>query len=668
MREQFLPIVLISICGLPVKAVASDLAHTTDTVETSLPDVVILSTDSQKGLTSSTPYHNIDATHIKMSGVTDIADAMNRLPGVNLRDYGGAGGLKTVSIRGLGAGHTAVVYDGVALTDCQSGQIDLSRYSLDNVSSLSLYSGDNDDIFMPARAAASASSLYINSFTAPESEDKLMHVNARMRVGAFGYYNPFARVSKRFGKASYSMNMEYIHADNDYPFKLVNGKYVTKERRQNSKMNSWHGELNGRWELGGSSILNAKLYYYDNDRDLPGPVVYYVSKTDEHLRERNFFGQVQYRGKIMPNLSLLATSKFNWAASRYNDYDDKYAGGVLDNYYIQREMYATMAVLFTPVYNLSLDYSADWSWNNLSSNLRKNTRPYRHCVLQSVAAKYRIWRMTMMGRVLYSLYLNDAKDGDAGNNHSRFSPMFSVSLQPIESSEFYLRGSYKNIFRVPTFNELYYDNYGSVNLEPEVTDQFNLGFTWHTVRLPWLSDMSFTCDGYVNHVSNKIVAVPYNLFLWRMSNLGKVRVFGIDVTFETVFPIRRGQEIAATGTYSYQRAQPRTNRNSSEWMKQVAYIPLNSGAFSLSWLNPWVNVALHSTAMSARYTTNNNLPETRIPGFIEAGVSLSHKFLFRNYSVDVRGDLLNMFNTRYEIVARYPMPGRSWKIAVELDI
>ena len=73
---------------------------------------------------------------------------MRRLPGVNLRDYGGVSGLKTVSVRGLGSEHTAVIYDGVSLSDCQSGQIDLSRYSIDNVRSLSLYSGDNDDIFL----------------------------------------------------------------------------------------------------------------------------------------------------------------------------------------------------------------------------------------------------------------------------------------------------------------------------------------------------------------------------------------------------------------------------------------------------------------------------------------------------------------------------------------
>ena len=81
------------------------------------------------------------------------------MPGITLTDYGGAGGLKTVSVRGFGSKHTLVVYDGVGLSNNQSGSIDVSRYSLDNVSDMALVVGDGDDIFQPARNMASAASL-----------------------------------------------------------------------------------------------------------------------------------------------------------------------------------------------------------------------------------------------------------------------------------------------------------------------------------------------------------------------------------------------------------------------------------------------------------------------------------------------------------------------------
>lgn len=55
--------------------------------------------------------------------------------------------MKTVSIRGMGAQHTAVSYDGVTMSNVQSGQIDISRFSLDNVSMITLSIGQSDDTF-----------------------------------------------------------------------------------------------------------------------------------------------------------------------------------------------------------------------------------------------------------------------------------------------------------------------------------------------------------------------------------------------------------------------------------------------------------------------------------------------------------------------------------------
>lgn len=640
-----------------------------DTLTTKLPDLEVLSAKQKKEVRSSTPLYQIDSEKIKTTGITDISDAMRRMPGVNLRDYGGAGGLKTVSVRGLGSEHTAVVYDGVTLSDCQSGQIDLARYSIDNVKGLTLFSGDNDDIFIPARAAASSSSLYISSFIAPSGDEDEFHLKAQMKAGSFGYYNPYLRISDGNGKGlSFSANAEYIHAENDYPFTLVNGNLVTREKRENSRMNSWTGELNGRWRIKASSTLIGKLYYYDNSRDLPGEVIYYVSDSEEHLRERNFFGQLQFRSKFSSKLSLSAIGKFNWSTSRYTDVDGKYPGGRLDNYYIQRETYFSGALLYIPITDLSVDYSADWIWNNLSSNTKSAIRPYRNSILQSLAVKYNFWRVSAMARGLYSIYINDAKDGKAGKDRYRFSPSVSVSVQPVSDLGLFVRGSYKNIFRMPTFNEAYFDNYGSINLDPETTEQINTGITFQAPMLPWMSDLTLTCDGYINHVKNKIVAIPYNMFLWTMTNLGKVRVYGLDVSLNASFTVNRLQSIALSGSYSYQRAQPRTDPNAYEWMKQVAYIPLNSGSASISWLNPWVNLALHGTGCSARYTTNQNLPQTRIPGYFETGASLFKKFNINRNSIEVKAEILNIFDKQYEIVARYPMPGRSWRLTAEFEI
>ncbi len=626
-----------------------------------LDGVEVISSPASKSLTSSAPLHSLDAERMKVTGVTDISDAMHRLPGVTLRDYGGAGGLKTVSVRGFGAGHTAVVYDGISLSDCQSGQIDVSRYSLDNVNSLSMIIGDNDDIFIPARAAASAATLSISTIGLPEADDSLLHVVTQMRVGSFGNVNPFFRIGKNVSdNVALSFIGEFIHTDNDYPFTLKNGSLVTREKRNNSMMNSGHAEFNLGWTISSRSSLKGKLYYYDNGRRLPGPVIYYNDVSKEKLRERNLFGQLQYRNVINSKWSVQGNAKFNWAASLYHDEKGIYPGGVLNQNYWQREAYISGCALFLPNEKWALDYSADYAYNNLNSNLRDDSRPFRSTILQSLTARYRYNRLTLMARALYSIYVNDVKSGDKGRNAYRLSPSMSVSWQPFSRHDLFLRASYKNIFRAPSFNEAYFDHYGSTDLKPESTDQINIGATYRMPSSSFIPELSATVDGYMNHIKDKIVAIPYNMFIWNMMNLGKVRMFGLDVTLNATFQFNEKQSVILAGNYSYQRAQPRTDRNSTEWMKQVAYTPLNSGGVSLSYENPWANMSVHTTGVSARYATNNNLPATRIPGYMEAGATVYRTFNIRNHALELRGDIINMFDKQYEIVVRYPMPGRSW--------
>ena len=108
------------------------------------------------GLATAVTVQRIDSADIMRRGITSTADALRRMAGVNLRDYGGAGGLKTVSVRGLGAGHTAVSYDGLAVTDTRQGQIDMGQFCIDNLADIELQTLDNAQLLVPVRNMASA--------------------------------------------------------------------------------------------------------------------------------------------------------------------------------------------------------------------------------------------------------------------------------------------------------------------------------------------------------------------------------------------------------------------------------------------------------------------------------------------------------------------------------
>ena len=664
-------VTLLGVLGISLSAVAQ-----TDTITDrvhQLEGVTITETQRKHTVTSTSPLHLLDRQDLLTMGVTDIADALHRLPGITIRDYGGAGGMKTVSVRGFGAKHTGVSYDGVMLSECQSGETDLSRYSLDNVDYISLVIGDNDDIFIPARQATTPAVLNIQTLRLP-TEDTNPHLTTQVKFGSFGYVSPFLRYEQNFSnKFAFSAVGEYTYAENDYPYELQNGTQTIHDYRTNSRMNSGHGELNFLWNINKTNRLTGKVYYYDNDRQLPGQVRYYTNLSGENLRDRNFFGQVMYQTYWDDKWSLKWISKFNWSASIYKD--DLMAGGINDASYWQREVYTTVALLYTPDEHWSFDYSADYAFNNLNGSSWRTVmgHPYRHTVLQSATAKYHIKRLTILGRLLYSLYLNEQKDvpqvertdiqRNSASNMRRLSPSVSLSYRLFAEQDMYVRASYKNIFRSPTFNESYYYHYGSPNLKPETTDQYNVGITFSHTRLKnW--QLYMTLDGYYNHVKDMIVAVPYNMFVWTCVNVGKVYIYGVDATLKTTYRFSPRYAILFSGNYSYQKVENRFNPESPNYKKQIAYMPEHTGSAALTFENPWVNVSVHGVRVSSRWPNNDHYDGTMIEGYTDIGLTAYRQLTFGRHQLEARFDLKNMFDEQYEIVYHYPMPRRSYQVTL----
>ena len=67
---------------------------------------------------------------------TSIADALKYFAGVQIKDYGGLGGLKTINVRSLGSQHVGVYIDGIRITNAQNGTVDLGKYSMSTLESV----------------------------------------------------------------------------------------------------------------------------------------------------------------------------------------------------------------------------------------------------------------------------------------------------------------------------------------------------------------------------------------------------------------------------------------------------------------------------------------------------------------------------------------------------
>ena len=109
------------------------------------------------------PAQVLQGSQLQSLSTASVADALKFFAGVQIKDYGGLGGQKTVNVRSLGTQHTGVYIDGIRITNCQNGTVDLSKYSLTNMEMVELYNANKISSLMSASEYASASTVYFTT-------------------------------------------------------------------------------------------------------------------------------------------------------------------------------------------------------------------------------------------------------------------------------------------------------------------------------------------------------------------------------------------------------------------------------------------------------------------------------------------------------------------------
>jgi len=654
-------------------AQAEDTEKPDSTKIKKIQEVTITEKQLKSEVRSTAPLQILSSKQIEQLNVLQVSDAVKYFSGVTVKDYGGIGGLKTISVRSLGGNHTAVSYDGITLTDCQTGQIDLGRFSLENVDMLSLSSGQSDNIFQPARLFASASVLNIQTLSPRFSKNKNLNGKVSLKVGSFGMLNPAVLLEQKISPVfSATFSGEWLSANGKYAYALHNGPYATNETineiRQNTDVQNLRleGALYGHFSEKENGYLKA--YFYQSERGLPGAVILnnFESSSKQRIWDNTFFTQAHYEKEFSRKWVFQTNAKFNSGYLRYLDPTYLNMDGKMENTYLQKEYYGSASVLFRAFENISFSAATDGAVNTLDADVVNFAYPTRFSWLSTLAAKYVTNQVLATASILSTIVDETVKTSTAGTNYQHLSPYISLSVKPFLNTDFRIRLFYKNIFRMPTFNDLYYEELGRRDLHPEKTNQYNLGLTYSVSVEKWLPLMSFTADLYHNDVIDKIVAYPNQGIFWTIINKGKVAIDGIDLTAEATFQPWGKIGIVLGTNYTYQRALDVTDPTDRLYNNQIPYTPRVSGSGKAAIETPWVNISYSLLWSGHRYAVNQNYIENSLPAYADHSISVNHTFKTKKHSIYGSFEVLNLLNTNYEVVRWYPMPGRSVRATVSV--
>ncbi|WP_245891606.1 TonB-dependent receptor plug domain-containing protein [Flavobacterium faecale] len=600
-----------------------------------------------------------------------VADAIRYFSGVQLKDYGGIGGLKTINVRSLGSAHTAVFYDGMSISNAQNGQVDLGRYSLDNIEAIELYNGQKSTIFQPARGFFASNTLYLKTKTPQFKDDKNSNLRLKFKTGSFGLVNPaFLFEQKITENSSLTVSTDWTKADGHYKYRYQKRYgYDTTAVRQNGDIEAFRTDLTYHAKFSETSKATFKAYFYDSERGLPGAI---VANNYEHVQrqwDRNFFVHGSFQSSYAKKFELLANVKFSKDFSRYSDPDYKTLQGTLDNKYYQNEFYASVVNLYTINSWWKTSLATDFSINTLDANLYRFPYPTRYSYLGALSSDMTWERLTIQANLLGTYVDEQVKEYQQGDSQRIFCPVLSASYQPFNTKNFRVRTFYKESFRMPTFNDLYYTFIGNSSLKPEFTTQYNVGGTYVIAPGSLLQTASFQVDGYYNRVKDKIIAMPSaNLFRWTMVNLGEVEIKGIDVNTNFVFKLPADLFLDLGLSYTFQKAIDITSSTGTTYRDQIPYTPINSGTLtsSLNWKNWQMNYSFMYTG--ARYSQKANIPVNYVQPWYTSDMAVAWSGKLFDLPVKTGVEVNNFFNQYYDVVLNFPMPGRNYRFNISFSL
>ena len=254
--------------------------------------------------------------------------------------------------------------------------------------------------------------------------------------------------------------------------------------------------------------------------------------------------------------------------------------------------------------------------------------------------------------------------------------LFWTPLRWLEADAFV-----KRTYRLPSFNDLYYSLMGNANLVPEAALQ--VGADVRLTLRPDGWELGLRVSPYYNRVSNKIVAIPtLSQFRWTMLNVGLVDITGADVKASASW---HSGSWRASGTlrYSFQQALDHSVPDSQTWGNQIPYIPRHSGSVSASF--GWKDLAFtwDSSFTGSRWSRTANTPDYYLAPWSLSSAAVQYTLRLPGASgrqagshgqaassAGERRSLLfglvadNLFNTPYQVVQGYPMPGFSAQFSV----
>lgn len=601
------------------------MLYSEDTLRYQTKDVNVSAEADFFSKSGSANFDRITKSEIESSN-SSLSNLLNNKSGIYIRNYGGEGGIRSVSIRGNTASQTAIFYNGFKLNSAQNGMFDLSNFSLEFIDEININRSGNS-VMSGGNSAGGSINIQNNAD---------LGFASNISFGSFDSKSIAINYGDNFSDLFLELESNYRNSLGNFPYDQFNGENNVSVLRQNARAEKFNFSLKAEKQMG-EILIRSEIGNWYNFREIPSPAISTSSfKSDSRLENITSYGLIniyynnidfgfQFKNDDMKYRDKIS-GEVNFGFPESNYFTDEYQ--FFSNYYTN--IYQTnILVRFDGIYTNLIGNMADpnalgnYDRTQIGASLSTNS--------QILDIKNLILKLG--GRLEYFSDLNNFISFNTGLNYRINDFIFDFNLS-------------RN-YRPPAFNEMYYLNFGNLDLKAETSYNTDLGITWNYGIFEIRSSI------FYSDISDQIVAVPASPILWSAQNFDQTVNYGLENSIQLDWNI-------FNFIFNYTRQisiDPETEIQLPYQPEEVIY-----SAASLDYND--LKFTISSDYSSFRFILKNNTQN-----FLESYLLINMNIEFElNKNFHLLFFANNIFNQSYEIINNFPMPGINIEIKVQVRL
>lgn len=594
---------IAAIAALPlIISLSAQAANSTE-------EIMVTASRVEQDLSSTLPTaHVITLQDIERAQAADLPQLLDRISGIGYRNSGSRGSVSGIFIRGASSSQVLVLVDGVRTASATTGQAALDIIPIESIERIEVVKGSMSGLY-----GADALGGVIQIFTKKGSADGLSG-GVRGTTGS----NSFESYSAYLGGGNDQYQF-FVNLANENTRGIDSTDIKTGGNQDRDGFEQSSGNLS--LDISFSDDFNAHLSYLKSDTSSEfdntfGADSGYFSDSDLE----SFSARLHYRATDNLNVTIDA-----------GYLSDHIVTPVFVSDIQTRHRSLGLKVDYRPAENNLLVFGFDYNEDDVDT-LNAFTETGR-----DNEAYYAQWQSSY-GRV--SLVTNLRYDdneayGDDTNGSLVLGYEFENGVK--------LVGSYGTAFRAPTFNDLYFPNFGNPDVLPEEAEALELSITGEYQGGLWRA------SAYRSEIDNLI---GFDLFTFTADNTSEATLQGMELEYSRGF----GQWSLSTNL-EYLDAK---DDNTDEYLDGRALWAAN---FDVGRDFGRFYISADIKAERGRHDRNGE----RLSGFADVGFSAVYS-LSENLIVSARVD--NLFNKDYTLnlasaTAVYETEGLAAEMSVE---